>query len=52
MIDVLLLLILAGVTYYVASEGAWGAATTAMSVIAAPNSANKTTPVSKALQVA
>lgn len=35
MIDVLLLLILAGVTYYVASEGAWGAATTAMSVILA-----------------
>ena len=35
MIDVLLLLILAGVTYYVASEGAWGAATTAISVILA-----------------
>ena len=32
-IDILLLLIFAGVTYCVAGEGAWGAAITAISVI-------------------
>lgn len=35
MIDILLLLTVAGVTYYVAGEGAWGAATTAISTILA-----------------